>query len=107
MFFKDTTIEVWRLEAAVDNVSDPEYILSHTLYGGVQPFTGDEAIHAGQAMENIRDLVVFSDPYTDIKKTDELVYNGINRRVAYIQRYTNGVLDHAEVMTTDSQWVQS
>lgn len=106
MFFKETDIAVYRLVPAVDNVSDPTYEYSHTVSGTIQPFTGDEAIHAGQSMENIRDLVIFTDPDVDLIKSDELVYDSTTRRVAYIERFKLGVLDHAEMMTTDSQWVR-
>lgn len=105
MYFDEVSILVYRLIAPADNLSDPTYNYSHTLSGTVQPFTGDEAIHAGQAMENIRDLIVFTDPDTDIRKSDELVYNSETRRVAYIERFKSGVINHAEVMTTDSQWI--
>ncbi len=104
MFFNKKSIQVYRLEAPIDNLSDPEYILVATIQGGVQPFTGDEAIHQGQGMENIRDLVVFDSATVDIKKSDELIYDGDTRRVAYIERFSSGVLPHTEVYTTDSQW---
>lgn len=107
MFFNTTPVQVWRLTPAVSNLADPTWAMVATYNLSVQPFTGDEANHAGQVMENVRDLLISNDPEIDIRKNDELTFHGEYARVQYIERFRSGVINHAEIYTADTQWVRT
>jgi hypothetical protein len=80
------------------------YAYSHTVYGTVQPFTGDEGNHSNQLFANVRDLITFDDPNVDIVQGDELEYDNEKQRVQFIQRLKNSLIPHAEIYTTETQW---
>lgn len=82
------------------------YEYSHTVYGTPQPFTGDEGNHSNQLFANVRDLIVFDDPLVNLLQGDELEYGGEKQRVQFIQRFQMSIMPHAEIYTTETQWIR-
>lgn len=104
--WEKTAIDVYRPLPTTDNLSDPVYEKVGTVYGRVQPFTADQALHNNQQFSNVRDYISFDgQPDVDVFFGDELVYNNEYRRVQYVERFRL-VLPHAEVLVSDSQWVR-
>jgi hypothetical protein len=105
MSFKQVPIDVYRLYKPSGRFSDPDYIKIKTVYGTVQPYTGDEGNYSSQVMQNVRYLITFEDPDEDIRKADELFFENEFHRVQFRQPFRN-ILPHLEVFTAETQWVR-
>ena len=97
MFFKTIPIEVYRYTPPPSNWGDPTVALIGTYQATVQPFTADDGLHDNQMFSNVRELLIFTDPYVPIEYGDVLKYRGKEQRIAYILRFDNGVLPHCEI----------
>jgi hypothetical protein len=103
MFFKTEPVQVKRLTQPIGNWGDPTETLVGTYQAGIEPFTGDDGLHNDQMMENVRDILIFSNVNIDIQYSDILFYRGVDHKVAYIERFNKGVIPHCEVFSADSQ----
>jgi len=101
---KQHLFEIWRYTQSYDNFSDPTWMQVGTFYASKQPFTGDESLRSNQMVQNVRDMLVSYDLNLDVKKDDELKYNGETVRIGFIEIMDSGVIPHLEIFTTESQW---
>jgi len=103
-------VDIWRAAPATSGTGnwgnipgDPVYAYHHTAYMTVQPFEASDGFRNNERFANVRQLMI-ADVTEDIQDYDEVVVDNIHHKVAFVEKFDSGLMDHLEVYIAETQY---